>query len=47
MAKIYSTFHLGQNKHDRDEDSAFIYQTNMIFNAGILKPRPVNNYKAH
>lgn len=47
MAKIYSTFHLGQNKHDRDEYSAFINQTNMIFNAGILKQHPVNNYKAH
>ncbi|CAA2930332.1 hypothetical protein [Arsenophonus endosymbiont of Bemisia tabaci] len=48
MAKIYSTFHLGQNKHDRDEYSAFINQTNMIFNAGILlKQHSVNNYKAH
>lgn len=47
MTKIYSTFHLGQNKYDRDEYSAFINQTNMIFNAGILKQHPVNNYKAH
>ncbi|HGJ5859563.1 MAG TPA: hypothetical protein ACHBX6_07655 [Arsenophonus nasoniae] len=47
MAKVYSTFHLGQNKHDRDEYSAFINQTNMIFNAGILKRRPANTYKAH
>ncbi|HGJ5872550.1 MULTISPECIES: hypothetical protein [Arsenophonus] len=47
MAKVYSSFHLGQNKHDRDEYSAFINQTNMIFNAGILKRRPAKIYKVH
>lgn len=47
MAKVYSTFHLGQNKHDRDKYSAFINQTNMIFNADIIKRSSSNNYEVH